>query len=413
MVNPLVIIGIIGFTALIGYLGNIIFEKTKIPDVIWLLLFGFLVAWLGFVPSNGFMPIVPIVATVAIVMLSFDTGLYTNFYDFVKQFPRTFLLAILAVFFSALSVAAIGYFLMGLDWILSLLLGFILSSVSSTFTVRAFVQNINARKDVKLFIEYESVLSDIFAIIFSVFFIALAVHSDGGIPFLTVGTSLGVGLGIGLLGGILWLIVLSKIKGKPFDYMITLGMAFLLFFISEILSGGSGIMAAIFYGLVLGNGARLGKLFRLFRIEKEYTISPFLKKFNSEASFFIRAFFFVLLGILALGLLGQQYIMYGIILSAAIILVRLAAVELAMFRKPLQKAEKNILRSMLPRDLAPIVLVQLAVGAGLASASNWSGIIFVVIIITTVYATVGTFVFSYKGSSKMKDEKYQYEYKNE
>ena len=38
--EPFSILALLGITIILGYVGQIIFEKTKIPDIIWLMVFG-------------------------------------------------------------------------------------------------------------------------------------------------------------------------------------------------------------------------------------------------------------------------------------------------------------------------------------------------------------------------------------
>ena len=54
-----------------------------------------MIAWLGFVSGSNFLPLVPLLASVAIVMLSLDSGMRTRVEEFRKHIPRTFLLALL------------------------------------------------------------------------------------------------------------------------------------------------------------------------------------------------------------------------------------------------------------------------------------------------------------------------------
>ena len=43
MIEPLSILTFFGITIALGYIGSLIFERTSIPDIVWLLLFGLLV----------------------------------------------------------------------------------------------------------------------------------------------------------------------------------------------------------------------------------------------------------------------------------------------------------------------------------------------------------------------------------
>jgi len=410
MLNPVTIIGIIGATAIVGYIANLIFSKTRIPDVIWLLVFGLAVAGLGLVNGNIFLPVVPLVASIAIVMLSLDSGLRTKVAEFRKHIPRTFLLAILCVVFSTLGIAAVGVFVIGLDPVIALIFGAALSAVSSATTVRSFVENIRGKTETKMYIEYESMLSDLISIILVMFFIGVYVTHAAGIQIFGVLLSVGVGAGLGFGAGLIWLLVLNRIKGRPFDYVATLGLVFILYFAAETISSGAGIIMAIFFGLVLGQGKAFSRVLKLARVEEELTVSNNMKKFQSEISFFIRAFFFVMLGILAFTMISQQYLIYGLVITAVIIVVRIPAIRLALLRRELPKKDMFNLYTTLPRDLSAIVLIQIAVIAGISSMAGLYGVVFVVIFATVIFSTVAMAFFN-RGGGRQREEKPTVEYK--
>ncbi|MFH1631271.1 MAG: cation:proton antiporter [Candidatus Aenigmatarchaeota archaeon] len=404
MLNPTVIIGIIGATAIVGYIANLIFSKTRIPDVIWLLVFGVAISWAGFATGESFLPIVPIVASIAIVMLSLDSGMRTKVAEFKKHIPRTFLLAFLCVIFSTIGIAAVGIFVVGLDPIIAFIFGAALSAVSSATTVRSFVDNIRGKSETKMYMEYESILSDLIAIILVTFFVGLYITHAAGLQILGVVLSVGVGAVLGFGIGLLWLVLLNKIRGRPFDYVATLGLAFILYFIAESVSPGAGIIMAIFFGLVLGQGKVFSRFLRVAKIDDEFTISNSMKKFQSEISFFIRAFFFVMLGILAFGMISQQYMVFGLIISAVIILIRIPAVKIALTKKDLPRRDMCNLFTNVPRDLSAIVLIQIAVIAGVSMMTSLYGIVFVVIFSTVVFSTIAM-AFLNRCPGQKEDEK--------
>ena len=68
---------------------------------------------------------------------------------------------------------------------------------------------------------------------------------------------------IGLLGGLAWLKILSLTTGQPFPYMITLAFMLLIFALSDLMVGsGGGAIAALAFGLTLGNSNELPQVIR-------------------------------------------------------------------------------------------------------------------------------------------------------
>jgi len=384
MVDATLAVAVIGGTAVLGYLSNAIFERTRVPDVLWLILFGIIVAWAGALPSSGLLLFAPVLASIAIVVMSFEFGLRTDFWVFLHGLPRTTLLAILNLIFSTIGVGLVSYALFGLDLVRALLLGAIVSGISSA-TVGGIVRKMRMKDEFKDFLRFEAVLGDALAFIIAVSLINIYALAGTGNPAQTVASGFAVGIFCGLLIGVLRLAGSGMLKGKPYDYMLTLGLAFLAYSVAEWI-GGIGVIAAIIYGLMLGNAKKLPKQFGSF---KDYNASPFLKKFYSEISLFLRAFFFVLLGSLAMGAFNGSW-WYGFVILAVLIVLRMPTVELALVKKAVTRQEFWLMKGMIPRDLSVIVLVLLAASKGVIGADAWLGVAFIVVLGSVLYTTLMT-----------------------
>jgi cell volume regulation protein A len=386
MIDAIVFIVLIGITLLLGYIGNHIFSKTMVPDVVWLFLFGLLITHFGLVPRDPFIAISNLLASIALFIILFDAGLNMNIQKFLSGFSRSFLLAVLGFTLSTLAVAGLAFFVLRMDLLQGLLLGSILGGTSSALVI-SMVSKLRMRENAKTTLSLESVLTDPIVIVVSMALMALivpgaftAVYS----PVHGIVSAFSIGIAVGLIAGIIWLFVLDRIRGKNFDYMLTLGLLFLLYAGVEY-SGGSGAIAALFFGIVLGNGKMFSEMFKL---NKKYVISEYwyLRRLQNEITFFIRSFFFVFLGLVVT--INQSYILYGALFAAAVILVRLAAVQISAIGLKMTPYEKNILRIMAPRGLAAAILAQLAIIYGVPGADALTSIIFVVILATAIYSSI-------------------------
>lgn len=384
------IIALLASTIVLGYVGTIIFKKTKIPDLIWLLTFGVVAAVSGFVTRESFLPVTPVLSAMALLIILFDAGLNTDFRVVVRSFPRSMLLTGLGMFLCIVTVGVIGVLVVGLEPIPAFVLGAILAGTSSA-VVLAIIKELKIRENVKTILNLESILSDALCVIATVALLSLIAPAVGaGSPILMVVSAFGVGILFGSIFGVVWLILLNRLKDMPFDYMITLAMILIAYVGSERIGGvGSGAIAAFSFGLVLGNRRLVSRV-----LKREYSISATLKKFHSEITFFIRAFFFVYLGIVAS--IEVKYLAYGIVIAVALIVVRMLAVQLSMRGVPLLKHELNLMRIMGPKGLAAAVLAGLPLTYGVESARIFPSIVFVVIFATVIYASVYTIVLSRK-----------------
>ncbi len=398
--DVLSILTLFGLTIVLGYIGSMIFRKTKVPDILWLMLFGFLVTHFGLINRDIFLVASPLLAALALLIILFDAGLNMDFYETVYGFTRSMLLGIVGFMLSMTAVAAIAMWLLGFDLLRSLLLGAMLGGTSSAI-VLSIMSVVKVHQNVKTLITLESIITDPLCIVVSIALIGLAVPGAAYSPFQNIMGAFSVGAVVGLISGIIWLRVLHKLRDKPFDHMLTLAIVFLLYAGVEF-SGGSGVIAALLFGLVLGNGKTFSEMLKM---SKDYTINPLLKAFQAEISFFIRSFFFVYLGIVAV--ISPQYVLYGLAISLMLIVVRFAAVYVSTTGLGIPTPEKKLMCTMVPGGLSAAVLAQLPVTYGIPGAQIYSSIIFVVIFATVIYTAISIRLFykdGYEKEEKIREE---------
>ena len=170
--------------------------------------------------------------------------------------------------------------------------------------------------------------------------------------------------------------------------MLTLAAIFLIYIIVESLKG-SGAIAALLFGLVLGNKKTFHKILKMK--ERSRDAHESVKATQTEVSFFIRSFFFVYLGLIAT--INMQFILYGAAVVVILVVVRLLAVEISTIKMGLRENEKNIIRIMTPRGLAVAVMAQVPLSLGLPYGNEILNIGFIVILGTTLYTTIMVFIF--------------------
>ncbi len=131
-INVLAILALFGVTIVVGYVGSVIFGKTRIADVVWLLIFGILIGPVfNLVDRNLFLTLSPFLAAIALLLILFDAGLDMNFYQIVRGAPRGFLMTVVVFIFSVAAAGAVVFYLLNFDILTALLLGAILGGTSS------------------------------------------------------------------------------------------------------------------------------------------------------------------------------------------------------------------------------------------------------------------------------------------
>ena len=382
------ILALFGITIVVGYVGYIFFDKTRISDVFWLMIFGIIIGPIfNLVDRTLFVSISPFLAALALLIILFDAGINMDFYKMVRSFPRSILMAVLGMVISTLAVAAVAVYLMNFTWLYGLLLGAIVGGTSSAIVI-TIVKRLHMREQPKMIVTLESIFTDPLVIVVSIVLINIIAQNGNHIsPLQSILSAFSIGAVIGLFVGLIWLFTLDKLRGRPFDYMLTLALLFLLYVFVES-AGGSGAIGALAFGLVLGNGTAFSTM---LKTKKHFGFSKLQRTFQNEVSFFIRAFFFVYLGIIVS--INTTYVIYGLAVAVALILVRLVAAEISTFRMTLTHAEKNMIRTMAPRGLAAAVLAQLPAAYNIPNAAAFSDIVFIVILATVIYTTIATRFF--------------------
>lgn len=393
LIGALELLIILGATVVIGYVGNAIFGKTRIPDVLWLILFGlFLGPVFGLVDRTIFLALAPFLSAVAILVILFDAGLDLDVYEVIRTVPRSFVVAVTNMILSILAVGLVSSVLLGFDLIWGFVLGAIVGGSSSP-EVLTMVRRLKVRQQLKDVLRLESFLTDPLSIVLALAFVNFAtvatVTSTGTVSQILAFFS--VGAVLGLVAGLLWLFALDRLKGRPFDHLLTLAVAFLLYASLEAL-GGSGAVGALVFGLVIGNGSRFSEMLKL---DKKFEMDGEMKDFQDEVTFFIRSFFFVFLGIVIV--INAAMVFVGVLIAALLLLLRIVSVKTAFFHGGLSPLEEMVAVFSAPQGVSTAVLALLLAVLGVPYGNVIAEVVFVVIIASVIASTLGMAVLGKVG----------------
>ena len=390
--DALSFLGLAAITIVIGYIGSLFFKKTGVPDVIWLLLLGLVLGpLLNLIDRTLYIAVLPLLSALALIMILFDAGLSMDFYQVIRSFPRSLLLAIVGVVFSMIAVSLFMVFFLNFNITEGLLLGSIVGGTSSA-SVASIARRVGGiRENVKTLLTLESILNDPLTIVIPIVlvgFLTATTQINPIDPAISIVSAFSIGGMLGLLGGLIWQTIADRLKEKHLEYILTLAAIFVVYITVEALHG-SGPIAALLFGLVVGNKKVIYGILKMRQRSREGFDN--VKATQAELSFFIRSFFFVYLGLIAV--INTQFILYGVGVVAVLIVTRLAFTQFCMVKMHLRENEKNIIRIMAPRGLAAAVMIQLPLTLGLPHAAEMFNIGFIVILGTTLYTTVMAFVF--------------------
>ncbi len=384
-----VIFVIISAIISIGFISNYFFKKTKIPDVLWLVIFGFLIGPVfNIVDTQKIWEYLPLFSALALMLILFDSASRIDIYKLIKETPDVFLLTTLCFMLSFSFITFLLYFGFGIDMRTALIIGVIIGGTSSAIVIPVLDLVKNIRKDISIIMKLESVLTDPLVII-----IALVILQASYIEIINphtllvdiiqmVSTSIVLGFSAGIIWGVIW----YKIGKVEYHYMITLAFLLLLFVFSDFL-GGNGAISVFFFGLVLGNIRKIKYMLKLEHSLKG--LSKDLMEFNSYITFFIKTLFFSVIG-MSVQLYEFKYILIAIAISLVLLLARYISINVFSLVEKMSGAEKQLMTLMYPRGLSAAVL------AAMVQSYFISQIVFAVIFYTVIISTIGIIIFERK-----------------
>ena len=409
MSTELALVGIIIF---IGFIGDIIFKKTDIPSVIWLMMLGLLLGpiGLGYLDQGPFMQISQFFAAIAVIIILFDGGIDMDLFKIMKEAPKGIILTLTAfvgtLIVAVMTMSLVGLFMPGITLLHGILLGAIIGGTSSAVVIPMVSKLKGIRESTKMVLSIESAITDVLCIIVAIAIIEAMQIGSGSITevFKTMASQFSIGIILGGIIGLIWLPLMKKINKEDYAYAVTLGLLFLIYAVVDNL-GGSGAIACLTFGIILGNGSRILNMIGYDHLA--YEIDETSRNFHKLISFIIRTFFFVFLGILV-SIQNPINILIGIVISAGILLIRPTSVKIiTKGAKEFPELDKKIMAVMMPRGLAAAVLAYMPIAAmpNDPVLKSFADIAFTVIITTTLIATIGTIYYKKKNGANEEEEK--------
>jgi len=326
LIAPDTFLLLVSSTLFLCYVSGLFYTKTRIPDILWLLGFGILLGpVLGVFEKDSFVSLSPLMGVVAICIITFDSGISLDMKTLQKTFFKSITLT-LATFFAI--VAAVGYsvsFLMPTRFSLreGMLLGTMVAGISTVAVIslmtglRRLIPNMESARALLML---ESTLCDPIRMVAAITIIRMIMlpsvsilDSAKDIVYTFVMGSL-----IGLVLSLVWAEVLDRLRGQPFNYMMTMAALFPTYLLGERIGDGGGTLAAFIFGLVLANYRHFAKALnmnRSLRPDKGKIV-----KFNEEIVFLLKSYYFVYIGLIAT--ISREYLLVGFGIVAILLAVR-------------------------------------------------------------------------------------------
>ncbi|MFH2101488.1 MAG: cation:proton antiporter, partial [Candidatus Micrarchaeota archaeon] len=174
---------VIGLTLFMGFAATILFERTRISQVLILMLFGFVLGPMtGFIDASEDSIIISIsqfIATLALIILLFDGGMMLDIFSVVKALPRSTVFTFVTFMASTLLLAGFAVFALGWPLLHGLLLGTVLGGISSAIVI-AMIDKAGVSDETKAMLTVEASITDALCIIGAMVVIEIIITSSIG-----------------------------------------------------------------------------------------------------------------------------------------------------------------------------------------------------------------------------------------
>lgn len=335
---------------LIAYAFDLTASRTKVPTVILLLVVGWLVkqaTTFAKIPVPNLSPILPVLGTIGLILIVLEGALELELdRSKIPIIKKSFFVGFFPILILAFFLAGIFQYL-GVSSFKNNLLNVIPLCVVSSAIAIPSVKNLPSQD--KEFIIYESSLSDIIGVLFFNF---VALNSTISFQsFTSFGLEIIIVTIISFISTATLSYLLSKIE-HPIKFGPIILLVILIYAIAKVYHLPS-LIFILLLGLFLGNLDKL-KQFEWIQVLKPEQLEIEIHKFNelvAEATFLIRALFFLLFGYLieSSEILNTDTLSWAVGIVFVIYLVR--AVQLK-----LSKVKLNPLLFVSPRGLITILL---------------------------------------------------------
>jgi NhaP-type Na+/H+ or K+/H+ antiporter len=367
---------------LIGFLGKAIAKKTKIPNVVWLIIFGLILfPVLNFVPTSTLIYYTPFASSIVIIILLFNAGLNFNMRKLFREVSRASLLAVVNFILAAIAAFLLMYFLKA-GTLASLLTGLAVGSVSAV-AIPSINRPDKSKDKSSLLVTIESTITEPLGIILVLVVISAVLLNNYNANFIatTLASEFSTGIVVGGLFALAWIPTMSYFQRLHYEYSYaaSLALVFIVYVLVQEI-GGSGPISALIFGLIIANGEDIYRALK-YRHSSSFTLSKESKSFNDLISFITMSFFFVYLG----GLIipnDYLYLALGVLIGLVVLITREIGTHIALFKSAFSDYDKRIISYMFSRGSGTAIIAVLPIAYGILNVG------FIDIIISAILTTI-------------------------
>jgi potassium/hydrogen antiporter len=390
LTDVLTIFSIVSAIIVVGFLGELLFKKSGIPVFVFLILMGILIGpVLNLLPRSQILSSLGVFAELTLLMVLFYGGMDTRISAALKGGGRAFAQVAIYVLGSMFAIAVAVHILLSWDLLSSFIFASMVGGETTAAVVIPLSRSLKLPEVTVAFLTLESAMNSILSIV--LFFAFVGVFQTGvsswALTLSKIAANFSVGIVLGAALSIGWVFILHRFQERKYTYVLTLGLMFATYAISDQV-GGSGELSVLVFGIVLGNYSLLNSL-----MKRQFSMDVLQKRlgvFQEEISFLMETLFFVFLGLTfeinASEIVSNLFI--GVEVVLILILFRTMATTASTRGSELARDKRQIIL-MCAQGLVPATLAIIAVQDALPHANSFLNIVTYVILITNIISAAG------------------------
>lgn len=382
------VIVFVGLLIFMAHFFVALFQKTRVPDVLYLILIGLILGpILSVVRPEDFGKVGHVFTTIALVIILFEGGLDLGIADLRKSWRETVQITFLSYVVSLALLAVALFYLTALDLHGSLFVAAVLAGPAPSVII-PLARHLRLKDSSKTTLTLESSLGEALCIV-----VALAMLEAYKVEEVRVGRVIGslfasflFAVVIGAAGGYAWSIVLNKMRQLRNAIITTPSFAFILYGVTDFL-GFSGPIAVLTFGIVLGNI----RTFNIEWLERRFNLVPLVhneteKLFFSELVFVVKTFFFVFIG-LSVEFSDYRSMAFAVTLTGVLMFARFAAVRIGAARTT-PRNDALLMSVLVPKGTAAAVLAGLPLQMGILGGDLMQNISYGVVTFSILFTAI-------------------------
>ena len=292
----------------IGAVTRHVLKHSKLPYTVALLIIGLAIGLFdryvqsdqANTPINQAMDLLSLldphlILFVFLPILIFESAFSVEVHLFRRIFGQIAVLAVPGLIVSTLATACFAMWLLPVEWswTVALLFGALISATDPVAVV-ALLKEVCSRKRLETLIEGESLLNDGTAIVLFTLFLSMLTLEGNSAGLVSIASSfiwvVSLGFVIGLVLGGLCLLWIGRVFNDPLvEICLSIGTAYLVFFVAEHVFHASGVVALVTSALLFAGVGRT-------QISSE--VAGFMHKYWEVMAYIANTLIFLLVGIL-------------------------------------------------------------------------------------------------------------------